>query len=89
MQKEATSLCSSNSLMYGWEIVFVSDSKVAISWINDVGFGNLKFVDMVYDIQNCLEFLDGLVFSFSPRSTNSYADNLAKRVSSMGGDFIN
>lgn len=65
--EKATSLCSSNPLMYGREIDFVSDSKVAVSWINDVGFGNLKYVDMVYDILNCLEFLGGSVVSFSPR----------------------
>ena len=86
---KATDLCSANPLMHGREIVFVSDSKVAVSWINGVGFGNLKYVDLVYDIRNCLVSLGGAVLSFRSRSSNSYADNLAKLGSSMGGDFIN
>ena len=69
-------------------VFLISNSKVAVSWINGDGFGNLNLIDKVYDICSCLEALGGTVVSFSPRSTNSYAGNLAKKGSSRAGNYI-
>ncbi|KAK1571626.1 hypothetical protein Q3G72_020344 [Acer saccharum] len=86
--EKAITLCTSNLILHSREIVIVNDSKVVVSWINDDGFGNLNYIDTVYDICSNLEFLGGTVVSFSPRSMNSYADNLAKLGSSLAGGFI-
>ncbi|KAK3210686.1 hypothetical protein Dsin_015392 [Dipteronia sinensis] len=86
--EKASQLCASNSFMVGRDITIVSDSKVAILWINEEGFKNLSLVNMVYDVRSYLATLGGTVVSFVPRASNSFADSLAKLGSSMSGDFI-
>ncbi|KAK0598706.1 hypothetical protein LWI29_037228 [Acer saccharum] len=41
---KACSLCVSNAALLGKDIVIVSDSKVAVSWVNNVSFGNLSLL---------------------------------------------
>ncbi|KAK3221278.1 hypothetical protein Dsin_008303 [Dipteronia sinensis] len=81
-------LCSYKSSLFGREINIISDSKVAVSWINDDGFGSLTHVDRVYDTHSYLGVLGGTIVSYSSRASNSFTDNLAKLGSSIAGDFI-
>ncbi|KAK3210490.1 hypothetical protein Dsin_015196 [Dipteronia sinensis] len=62
-------------------ILVVSDSKVAVSWANNVGFGNLKLVNSIYDIRNKIREHGGIEIMYDSRAFNSYADNLAKMAS--------
>ena len=87
--EKAALLCSSDPRLHDREIVVASDSKIDVSWINDVGFGRLSHVGLVYDIRGYLGILRGTVVSFSLRTRNSFADNLAKLGSRSAGDFIN
>ncbi|KAK3227433.1 hypothetical protein Dsin_007295 [Dipteronia sinensis] len=83
--EKATQLCASNPSMMGRDITIVSDSKVAVSWINKAGFGNINHVDTVYSVRHYLASLGGTVVSFASRASNSFADNLAKLGSSIAG----
>ena len=48
---KARMLCASSSTLCDKEITVVSDSMVAISWVNDkAGFGSLGNIDIIYDI---------------------------------------
>ena len=70
-------------------ITIASDSMVAVSWVNDkVGFGNLNNVDIIYDIRSYLQSMKGMRVIYNLRSTNSFADNLAKLGSSSGEDKL-
>ena len=84
---KACALCLAARSLLGRVIEIVSDSKVAVSWITGKGFGNLKQVNLIYDICDNLEAIGGKV-SFSPRDSNQFADMLAKLGSKMTGDFV-
>ena len=66
----------------------MSDSKVAVSWVNKDGFGSLKNVDTIYDIRNKLNRMANSVLVFKSRGSNSFTDMLAKRGSNMEDDFL-
>ncbi|KAK1588420.1 hypothetical protein Q3G72_023129 [Acer saccharum] len=72
----------------GKEIVTVSDSKVAVSWVYSEGIGNLDNCDAIYDIRDCSSFLPNVSVVFKSKATNSFADSLAKRASTAVMDFI-
>ncbi|KAK2655027.1 hypothetical protein Ddye_008079 [Dipteronia dyeriana] len=56
---KAVELCCSAQLCCGQEIVFESDSKVVVSWINGNGIGNFSLVHFIYDIRSNLNLLEG------------------------------
>ncbi|KAK0605799.1 hypothetical protein LWI29_030819 [Acer saccharum] len=89
MQDEYNALQSNNTMeLSGKEIVTVSDSKVAVSWVYSEGIGNLDNCDAIYDIRDCSSFLPNVSVVFKSRATNSFVDSLAKRASIAVMDFI-
>ncbi|KAK2639752.1 hypothetical protein Ddye_027547 [Dipteronia dyeriana] len=84
---KAVDLCCSAQLCYGREIVFESDSKVAVLWINGKGIGNFSLVHFIYDIRRNLNLLDGEV-KFKSRASNQFVDSLTKSGSNGGDDFV-
>ena len=75
-------------VLVGKQVTIISDSKVAVSWVNGSDFGSLEHVNLIYDNRNFLSFLVRTAVIFNPRSTNSFADSLAKKGSNMEGDFF-
>ncbi|KAK2643404.1 hypothetical protein Ddye_025167 [Dipteronia dyeriana] len=79
--QKSCSLCMVTPSLIGREIEIASDSKVAVSWINNGGVGNISLVDIMCK----LDALGGTVVSYNPRSSNSFADDLAKKGSNQIG----
>ncbi|KAK2639903.1 hypothetical protein Ddye_027698 [Dipteronia dyeriana] len=86
--KKAAELCLSNVNLRGRFISIVSDSKVAVSWVNNGNFGNINCVNSVYDIRDIMSSLGGLEVVHDFRAFNSFADSLAKMRSNNCGDFV-
>ncbi|KAK3183579.1 hypothetical protein Dsin_030865 [Dipteronia sinensis] len=86
---QACVLCAGSLTLVGKEVHIISDSIVAVSWVNGSGFGCLKHVKLIYDIRNLLRFLGRISVSHNIRSSNSFADSLAKKGSNMEGDSVN
>ncbi|KAK3229474.1 hypothetical protein Dsin_001355 [Dipteronia sinensis] len=79
----ALELCVTKSDLMGRDIVIISDSKMAVSWVNNRDdFRSLKHIDLIYDIKGFIKVLGGISVVFNQRHTNSFADNLAKMGSS-------
>ncbi|KAK3219382.1 hypothetical protein Dsin_013352 [Dipteronia sinensis] len=57
---KACCLVASKQDVLNCKVIIASDSKVALSWINDEKFGSLKHVDLVYDIRSYLSFVEGV-----------------------------
>ncbi|KAK0581788.1 hypothetical protein LWI29_018005 [Acer saccharum] len=75
---KACVLCASNHLLTGRNIEFASDSLMAVSWINNASvIGNLKLINIIYDIREHLQQFEGWTVIFNSRETNSEADILA------------
>ena len=51
-------------------VVIISDSKAAVSWVNGEGFGNLKLVNLVYDIRIFILNFKGVLVLFKPRGSS-------------------
>ncbi|KAK3212280.1 hypothetical protein Dsin_016986 [Dipteronia sinensis] len=79
----------SNNFWNGPNMVIASDSKVAISWVNNDDFGSINHVNLIYDIRSWLKNLGNTMVVYNSRSANSFADILAKRGASNMGDFVN
>ena len=75
----AVNLCVNTSDLVGKEIVFVSGSKTAVTWINSDGFKSLAHANIILDIRNLLMSLDNSSIIFNPRDSNSLANSLAKK----------
>ncbi|KAK3230650.1 hypothetical protein Dsin_002531 [Dipteronia sinensis] len=86
--QKACALCVSNYSLIGRKIEVISDSNVAVSWVNNGGFGNINHVDTIYDIRSNLAILAATVVSFASRDSNHMADRLAKMGSSKMGEFV-
>ncbi|KAK3229133.1 hypothetical protein Dsin_001014 [Dipteronia sinensis] len=86
--QKACALCVSNSSLIRRKIEVISDSKVAVSWVNNGGFGNINHIDTIYDIRSNLAILAATVVSFASRDSNHMADRLVKMGSSKMGDFV-
>ena len=85
---KACSLCVANASCLGQSIEIIGDSLVAVNWINSNDFGSLAHVKMVYDIREFLSRHENMSVQFCSRASNSYADDLVKKGSSMVGDMI-
>ena len=79
---------SSNPWVAGQRLEVASDSATAVSWVTGDGFGSITHVNQVYNIRSILRGLEGAQRLYNPRSTNTFADRLAKMGSNMAGDFI-
>ena len=84
----ACNLIVSNRLLDGRNIVIISDSRSAVSWMNGSDFGNIKLVQLVYDVRQALQFREGLSVKFMTRNFNSFADGLAKDGSGRNGERL-
>ena len=85
---KACRICLSRSDLIDKEIMLVSDSKVAVSWVLGEGIGNIDNWESIYDIKECLKVLPRLSVVFSSRASNSFTDNLAKRGSMAVEDLM-
>ncbi|KAK3188495.1 hypothetical protein Dsin_028056 [Dipteronia sinensis] len=83
---KACNLRISKTELVGKRIVFVSDSKSTVSWVNSDNLGSLKHLHYILDIRSSLESLRKVFVEFSSRSSNSAADALAKQGSGGGED---
>ena len=45
-------------------------------------------MNLIYDIRSMLNFLDDMEILFMPRTSNCFADSLAKKGASAEGDFL-
>ena len=86
--ERACSLCVQNSALQVQAIEIVSDSLVAVTWINSENFGSLKHVQLVYSIQDFMRKHGNLWVRFCSRASNSFADSLAKKGANREGDVI-
>ena len=68
--------------------MIISDSKLVVSWVNGEGFGNFNLVHLIYDILAFLRKFPGNNVVFKSRSSNSFADNLAKMGSRRVSDRL-
>ena len=59
-------------------IFIISDSKVVVSWVNDVGIGNLAHLNYIMEIREWLNSIGNVSVIFNLRASNSFADCLAK-----------
>ena len=84
----ACSLCVENPLLRDIDIEIVSDSLMAVTWINSDHVGSLAHVNLVYGIWDHLRSHAALSVRFSSRASNSYANSLAKKGSNNKGDII-
>lgn len=84
---KACSFCVSVPSLVDRNIEIVSDSKVAVLWINGEGIVNFSQVNLIYDIRGNLDVIRGKV-SFCTRDSNHLADRLVKMGSKMLGDFV-
>lgn len=48
---KACCLCDSNAALREKKVVIVSDSSVAVAWVNNGDFGGLKHIGSIYDIR--------------------------------------
>ncbi|KAK2662888.1 hypothetical protein Ddye_001462 [Dipteronia dyeriana] len=65
-------------------ISIMSDSNVAVSWIN----GMLSHVNLLYDIRQILLSRHSLAVTFTSRGANSLTDCLAKAGANLEGDRL-
>ncbi|KAK2639217.1 hypothetical protein Ddye_027012 [Dipteronia dyeriana] len=65
-----------------------SDSKMAVSWVNEGDFGNLALVKVIYVIRSKISCLGNLSACFAPRDANAAADVLAKRGLAMEEEIV-
>ncbi|KAK3224470.1 hypothetical protein Dsin_011495 [Dipteronia sinensis] len=77
----ACELCVSRPELVGRDIAIVSDSKVAVSWVNNDGIGTLKHVQTIYDIRSHLRDMGQSLVIYNSRASNSVSNLLAKKWS--------
>ena len=85
---KACYLCVSNHSLQGIEIEIISDSLVAVNWINSDSVDSLAYANLVYDIRDQMRNHGSLSIRFFSRASNSYADSLAKKGSNKEGDIV-
>ncbi|KAK3193125.1 hypothetical protein Dsin_024435 [Dipteronia sinensis] len=76
---KASEICASKPDFIGRDIVIVSDSMTAVTWVNDRSFGSVKHVNLIYKIRGNLIKLGKTVVIYNSRASNSFADMLAKK----------
>ncbi|KAK2640472.1 hypothetical protein Ddye_028267 [Dipteronia dyeriana] len=86
--EKVVKLCKDNHELRGRNIAMVSDSKVAVVWVNREDFGNMAHINSIYDIRTCMSDCDSLEAVYDSRAYNSFTDSLEKMGSSRTGDFV-
>ena len=86
--KKAMELIAANSNLNDRDIMVVSDSKVAVSWVNNGDFGNVSQVNDIYDIRQYMNSAGNIKVVFDSRIFNSFANSLAKLGANLDVDFI-
>ncbi|KAK2651336.1 hypothetical protein Ddye_018825 [Dipteronia dyeriana] len=86
--RRAVEFCQSNLSLRCRNISVVSDSKVAVFWVNNSDFGNIAQTNSIMDIRNIINSIGGMEVIFDHRIFISFADCLAKMVASTSGDLI-
>ncbi|KAK3228053.1 hypothetical protein Dsin_007915 [Dipteronia sinensis] len=76
---KAIELCITKQEVRDKEIIFESDSKTSVSWINGGGLGSIDHLQSVFNIRNNLNILSRAYVVFKSRVFNSVADSLAKK----------
>ncbi|KAK3206725.1 hypothetical protein Dsin_020771 [Dipteronia sinensis] len=77
----ACELCVSRLELTGKTMVIVSDSQVAVSWINNDGFGSIVHAQTIYSIHSVLDNGGLVSIVYGSRHSNSLADQLGKKGS--------
>ena len=80
---QACLMCVSSPVLFGKQITIISDSKGVVSWVNGSDFGSLKHVNFIYEIRNFLHIMGRTAVIHNSRSTNCFADSLAKKGSNQ------
>ena len=75
----ACHLCISRPELKFKSTVIVSDSLMAVSWINSNGVGSWVHSHLIMEIRNLLGILRQAQVEFSPREYNVFTDLLAKK----------
>ncbi|KAK2656843.1 hypothetical protein Ddye_009895 [Dipteronia dyeriana] len=79
---------NTDNALWDKEIVIISDSKVAVSWVKNEGLRCIKLVSVIYDICSMLNSWDNISIAFHLRASNSFIDMLAKNGSGRSGNFL-
>ena len=69
------------------EVIIVSDSMTAVSWVNGTGIASLKHVRWKYDVRSMITFHGNLKVIQNSRVSNLVTDMLVKKGSNNEGDF--
>ncbi|KAK3200010.1 hypothetical protein Dsin_023425 [Dipteronia sinensis] len=85
---KACSLCVARGVFIGKKIDFISDSREAVSRVNNEGLGNFNQLHLIYDIRSMLGLLGKASLSFNPRVTNHEADLMAKQGLSSDREIV-
>ncbi|KAK3220760.1 hypothetical protein Dsin_014730 [Dipteronia sinensis] len=86
--KTALDLCLSIPNLRGRFISIVSDSKVAVSWVNNGDFGSLDHFNLISEIHSNMSSLGDIEVIYESRAFNSFANSLAKIGSNFFRDFV-
>ncbi|KAK3220873.1 hypothetical protein Dsin_014843 [Dipteronia sinensis] len=85
---KACRLCVDRGVFTGRKIEVVSDSRKAVSWVNEEGYDNLQHLNLIYDIRVMLVSLGNASVIFNPRNSHSMADALAKKGLWLSKDSV-
>ena len=85
---KACQLCASLTTLSSNNIVIISDTKAVVSWVNDVGMGNLDHINYILEIREWLNTLGNVSVTVNSRSSNSLADSLAKKAAESQEDLL-
>ncbi|KAK3221730.1 hypothetical protein Dsin_008755 [Dipteronia sinensis] len=85
----ACELCEARPEIVDKLVVIFSHSKVAVTWINNDGFGSIKHAQIIHDTRSFLSSSDMVSILFCPRSFNYIADQLAKKGARISGEELN
>ncbi|KAK2640263.1 hypothetical protein Ddye_028058 [Dipteronia dyeriana] len=66
--KKTVQLCVSNPELRGRDIEVVSDSKVAVSWVNNEDFGSIAQIDSIYVIRSAMFSFGSLEVIYDSRT---------------------
>ncbi|KAK2639559.1 hypothetical protein Ddye_027354 [Dipteronia dyeriana] len=81
-------LCFANPNLRDHDIAVISDSKVAVSWVNNDEIENVAHVNSIYEIRSCMRYGCSIEVVYESRVFNSFTDSLAKMGFSKTGDFM-
>ena len=81
--RKACELCAQTATLRMKNIVIVSDSKVAVGWVNGSGTISSNCEFAINEIRSLLNLLGSTSVVFNYRASNTLADSLAKKGSGL------